>query len=79
MYTQCLLKKNNTTQVSWVPKKFALKNKIVKLKIEDRWDEGWQIIEVYTDANLTQTPEHAFKKHKGHTGDSIKKTRRTKS
>ena len=76
MYTQCLISKGNKTQVSWIPKKFALKNKVVKLKVDGKWDDGWLIKEVYTEGLITQTSEQAVKKHKKRTGDSLPKERK---
>jgi len=41
-YRQCVLRKNNTVIVSWLPEKYAKRGKYVKLKDID----GWKIIEV---------------------------------
>lgn len=41
--TQVRLRKGNIEQVSWIPSKFAVKGKFLKLKEED----GWEVVEVY--------------------------------
>jgi hypothetical protein len=34
-YIQCLLQKNNDNQVAWLPKKYAINGRYVKLKEDD--------------------------------------------
>lgn len=46
MYNQCKLKRNNEEQVTWIPQKFAKVGKVVKLKEEDGWQDGWEVISV---------------------------------
>lgn len=43
-YVQCLLKNKNAYQLRWLPEKFALEDKI--LKIEGLWGT-WDVKEVY--------------------------------
>ena len=63
LYTQCKMKKDNTWHTAWIPKKMAVKNKIIKIKQNDgRWEDGWEIVEVfgealYDDLNI-QSQEH---------------------
>jgi hypothetical protein len=46
-HVQCNLKKGDLYQTSWIPKKIAKLNTIVKLKEEDgTWDEGWEVTHV---------------------------------
>ncbi len=46
-YVQCSLIKNNTHQKAWIPKKFAVKDKYIKLKQEDdTWEDGWCVLSV---------------------------------
>ena len=39
-HTQCLLRKGNTEQISWIPSKFAKVGRILRLKDDD----GWEVI-----------------------------------
>ena len=32
---------------SWLPEKFAKKGRIVELKTEHGWDDGWEVIQVF--------------------------------
>lgn len=43
LYKQCTLVKGDTREVSWIPWNFAKKNKPIKLKINNNWDEGWMV------------------------------------
>ena len=40
-YTQCTLKKGDTSQVSWIPKEFAKVGNILELKEDNNWQNGW--------------------------------------
>jgi len=42
LYRQCILRKDTTETTSWLPEKYAIKGKFLKLKIDD----GWEVIEV---------------------------------
>ncbi len=46
-YKQCRLKRRNASTVTWLPEKFAVAGRFVKLKEEDgSWSDGWQVEEV---------------------------------
>lgn len=49
-YTQCKLKNSatNVITVSWIPKKFAVKGRFLRLKDNGTWTDGWEVIEVWT-------------------------------
>lgn len=41
-YIQCHLTKGNQTQISWIPKCYAVVGAILKLKDSNgQWDNGW--------------------------------------
>ena len=47
-YAQCKMKKDNVWYTAWIPKKMAVKNKIIKIRHDDGiWENGWKIMEVY--------------------------------
>lgn len=47
-HIQCKLRRGNVEQVTWLPSKFAQKNKFLKLKnINGDWEDGWEVIEVW--------------------------------
>lgn len=63
------MKKGTTTTVSWIPLEFAEKGKIVNLKNDGVWDNGWVV-----DAIGTKLPTHfvidrsqEYKKHRKRT------------
>jgi hypothetical protein len=50
-YRQCRLAKPTETgelrQVSWIPDKFAIPNKVLQLRERDgKWDKGWVVVQV---------------------------------
>lgn len=46
-YTQCYLLKGNKSQVAWIPSKFAIIDKIIKIKQNGVWDDGWKVITTF--------------------------------
>lgn len=63
-YRQCNLKNGNTYCTSWLPVKFAVKGKIVKLKQSDgSWWDGWEVTSasetIKTSEELTKRPKFA--------------------
>lgn len=54
-YKQCLLKKESQELVTWIPEKFAKKNKFIKIKDElGEWTNGWKILSVYDAITLNE-------------------------
>ena len=46
-YTQCKLSKDGYIGIAWIPSEFAQLDKIVKVKIDDKWFDGYKILGVY--------------------------------
>jgi hypothetical protein len=51
-YVQCRLKKfiepgRTAYRVGWIPEKFASKGRVLKLKIHEQWDNGWEVIDTW--------------------------------
>ena len=46
-YKQCRLKRNRTFRYSWIPEKYAIKGKILRINES----EGWYVEEVYATAS----------------------------
>jgi hypothetical protein len=53
-YKQAKLAKHKTVQTAWLPEKFAKKGRVVRIKGDDGWDDGWHVVEVYA----TRLDEH---------------------
>ena len=48
-WSQCRLRKklsetSCSEMVSWLPVRYAVKNKILALRSNDEWSDGWQVI-----------------------------------
>lgn len=72
-----MLKKITTghiTQTSYIPDQYAKLGKVVKLLIDDVWDDGWKITQV-SDTDVDEAPDYrkAIRSHRKNTGDSMKK------
>jgi len=49
---QCKLRRGDVITTTWIPIKFAIKGKFLKLKDEGIWTNGWQVISVYGPTKL---------------------------
>jgi len=67
LYTQCKLQKGNEFTYSWIPKKFAVKNKYLKLKDNGEWADGWQVIEIWSTRKHTEINEDEYRYHRQRT------------
>lgn len=69
------MQKGNTFQTSYIPEQFAIMNKILKLKENGEWDDGWKVIEIGSlrlkEENLPNYHQLS-KSHLKATGDSEK-------
>ena len=74
-YKQCLLHKqiiNNGkvtgiySEIAYIPNKFATKNKVLELKYNGRWQDGWQIISVFDfdDEEFVKASQRAHLDHR---------------
>jgi hypothetical protein len=47
-FRQCELEKapaeTGVTQVCWIPEKYAVMGRFVKLKDQGKWEDGWKVI-----------------------------------
>jgi hypothetical protein len=41
---QCLLGRGTARQVAWIPSALAMPNKHLRLKCDDVWEDGWQVL-----------------------------------
>lgn len=78
-YRQCQLVKENITTVSWIPEKYAKLNKVLKLKNNDVWTDGWIVTTVSEDSiDESNLPDYRkdIRNHRKATGDSLGSNRR---
>ena len=77
-YRQCTLRlttsDGHTEQTSYIPDKYAKVGKILQLKENDIWTDGWEVISIHHEP--TDEPPDFRKMIRGHrknTGDSLPK------
>ncbi len=86
LYRQCRLIKiipeGTKHQVSWLPEKYAILDKILKLRDPDGyWDNGWRVEvagEHLVSEDALPDSHHDIKQHRIATGDSLPKVSKGK-
>ena len=63
-YTQCQLNKKDRFDIAWIPSKFALIGKFIKIKIDDIWDNGWKVVNTYSSNTENHILEHEMEYRK---------------
>lgn len=72
-YRQCKLQNRNTSQVAWIPEKFAHEKTILKILNAGTWENGWMVESVGTYSDHPIDICKAIRIHRGETGDSLPK------
>ena len=84
-YRQCTLRKKESESVSkemvtYIPRKFARRNKVLRLQHADNtWEEGWIVVQVGESVVLDDDlpdPRKAAKSHRLATGDALPRSSR---
>ena len=57
-YTQVEMVRGNIHQLSWIPSKFAVLGKVLKIKEKGVWEDGWQVIDVGGTLNADYVLSH---------------------
>jgi hypothetical protein len=48
-YIQCRLERDKQFEVSWIPERFAVVDKYLKIQNEDgEWVDGWKVVNTYS-------------------------------
>ncbi|MGF1580767.1 MAG: hypothetical protein ACFCD0_15505 [Gemmataceae bacterium] len=77
VYRQCKFRRLGENfiheQVAWIPEKAAKQGKTVSFKLgKGKWDEGWEVVEVYPQSWIDPTdPRDRIKSLRKATGDSL--------
>jgi len=68
---QCVLINANANggkkiKTSWIPEKFAIVGKVLKLKENGEWEDGWEVFKVGTrlDSKTVNENSQLHKKHR---------------
>jgi hypothetical protein len=55
LYTQCRVEKGSLTQITWLPKSYAVLGALLRLKNDQGvWEDGWKV----TWCSATKLKEH---------------------
>ena len=47
-HTQCKLKRGDRELTTWLPSRYAVRGKIIGLKMNGEWVEGYRVLETYS-------------------------------
>lgn len=79
MYCQCRLEQSTpngvTHMTSYIPQKYAVVNKVLKLKDNGEWTDGWIVKSVGVPNMVPDHIEKLVRDHRRRTGDSLPKER----
>ena len=65
-YNQCLMKKDDVYRVGWIPSEFAQEGRILKLKLDNKWSNGWKVMQtgIIIDAQYAKAREMDYAKQR---------------
>ena len=65
-YNQCLMKKDNSYRVGWIPNEFSQKGRYIKLKLDGKWENGWEVIQtgIIIDVEYAKAREMDYTKQR---------------
>lgn len=77
-YRQCALCQDRLRwQTSWIPEKFAVQDKVLRLKnAAGKWEDGWVVVligKTRLPENLLPNTHAEVKQHRRNTGDAMPK------
>lgn len=58
-YIQCRMRKGMCYHTAWIPASFAKLNKILKIKKDGIWEDGWKVIDTYGRLHKRYIEDHA--------------------
>jgi hypothetical protein len=56
-YTQCELVKEGIDSVAWIPTKFAVVGKILRIKENGVWTDGWYVSKIFNHRYFKEVEE----------------------
>jgi hypothetical protein len=56
-YTQCELVKGNVFQHAWIPTRFAVIGKVLRIKEDGEWEDDWIVKHVYKPKIISEVEE----------------------
>ncbi len=58
-YTQCKLRNKDRIDIAWLPNGFAKVGRVLRIKIDGKWQEDWVVLEVFSSALEYETIERS--------------------
>jgi len=76
-YYQCDLERGTERRTAFIPERYAVVGKTIRLRVNGSWEIGWNVVRSYVES---RTPEaklpHApalVRQHRRATGDALRK------
>lgn len=72
-YRQCRLQRGNAVRVSWLPAQYAVEGRVLKLRDNDVWSNGWIVKDAYRESDRAVAPDtrRAVRNHRQASGDAL--------
>ena len=78
IYVQCTLTRQHRcggtiVEVAYIPKQLAHKGANLRIRVNGKWEEGWQVAEVGSERVGVPDVQRAIRAHRCNTGDALPK------
>jgi len=72
-YRQCELRKRQSVQIAWIPTRFAMLGRVLRIRSEDSWSTGWCVSALYREVDESLLPDahRSIREHRKSTGDTL--------
>jgi hypothetical protein len=73
IYRQCEVRRGAAIRLTWIPAEYAVKGRVLRLRDNGEWSDGWVVREVYPDTEriIAPSPQGEIRRHRRATGDSL--------
>jgi hypothetical protein len=64
-HRQCKLQKGSKIYFTWIPQKYAVKGKNLRIKMNGEWETGWVVVDVWGSIKSLEIEKRQYE-HKHH-------------
>ena len=74
-YKQCEVRRDEAIRLTWLPLRYAVEGRVLRLRDHGEWTDGWIVTAVYADTEriVAPDPQREIRRHRRATGDSQKR------
>ena len=73
IYRQCEVRRGPAIRLTWLPASYAINGRVLRLRDNGEWSDGWVVAEVYPDTEriIAPNPQSEIRRHRKATDDSL--------